>query len=167
MALEQFRQFCMQWNLAFLAAFGRKSQVLLCSHTDRAKRKAHVAPEQVHYFLFAKASQQKCGKQSAIPFVTCSKECLEIFLCVDLRKREDLLRQLQLPGYAGTSISLRELRDDDHVVQYRIGRHAALLQLDYEVVQFFDGNIVQFSSRKMLSEPLQDAFIFAVCVRLL
>src|SRR5215469_8195933 len=99
----------MQGNLAFFASFGRKSQVLLCSHTYRAKRKTHVAPEQVHHLLFAEASQQECGKQSAIPLVTCSKERLEFFLRVDLRKRENLLRQLQLPGHAGASISLREL----------------------------------------------------------
>ncbi len=60
-----------------------------------------------------------------------------------------------------------ELRDDDHVVKHRIGRHPTLFQRQNEILEVLDGHRVQGLARKMFSETPQDCIVFAKGVGLL
>ena len=69
---------------------------------------------------------------------------------------------------SGSAVAFAELGDDDDVVKNRIGRHAALLQLDDEIIQLLDGHLVAASRpAKCFVETLQDGVVLAKGVGLL
>ena len=62
----------------------------------------------------------------SLSFARCEESCKVLF-AVLARKRRDPAGQMQLPGDVRTPLTLEKLRDDDHVVDDRVGGHVLIL----------------------------------------
>ena len=97
MLLQTVNQLFGHGDFSVFPAFWIKSEIGLRRNLDRIQGQVDVIPGEMDNFLFPKACQEKCEKQRVFLARARLEKPVELFIIVFLRKRRDLLRQINLP----------------------------------------------------------------------
>src|SRR6202451_88707 len=113
-------------NLTIFPSLRVESQFRFRGHPPGPQLEVHVAPAQEHHLLLAETGQQKRGEQGAFRIGARCKEARKLLVAVYLHKWRDALGERQLFRDPAPTMALEKLRDDDRVVQDRVGSQAMI-----------------------------------------